>query len=93
MQKTNKKINCSCFEIFIFVFSEEKGIPVDSGSSSTASSSSVSINPLTGGPFSANYQTLLKKRVLLPVFEYRADFMRLLADHQCIVLVGGNKIH
>lgn len=24
----------------------------------------------------------------MPVFEYRADFMRLMNDHQCIVLVG-----
>lgn len=47
-----------------------------------------SVNPLTGALYSANYHALYKKRVLLPVFEYRADFMRLLAEHQCIVLVG-----
>lgn len=39
-------------------------------------------------PFSQRYHTLYRKRVTLPVFEYRADFMRLLAEHQCIVLVG-----
>lgn len=73
-----------------FNYREEKGIPIDFGSSaSSSSSSSASINPLTGMPYSANYQNLLKKRILLPVFEYRADFMRLLAEHQCIVLVGG----
>lgn len=38
--------------------------------------------------YTPNYHNLLKKRVLLPVFEYRSDFMRLLAEHQCIVLVG-----
>lgn len=39
-------------------------------------------------PYSQRYHTLYRKRVTLPVFEYRADFMRLLAEHQCIVLVG-----
>ncbi|XP_070500326.1 putative pre-mRNA-splicing factor ATP-dependent RNA helicase PRP1 [Chironomus tepperi] len=66
---------------------EEKGIPVNlpnTGQTATAGT----VNPLNGALYSANYQTLLKKRVLLPVFEYRTDFMRLLAEHQCIVLVG-----
>lgn len=46
------------------------------------------MNPLTGQVYSVNYQNLLRKRITLPVFEYRSDFMRLLAEHQCIVLVG-----
>lgn len=45
-------------------------------------------NSLTGMPYSQRYHTLYRKRVTLPVFEYRADFMRLLAENQCIVLVG-----
>lgn len=45
-------------------------------------------NPLNGMPFSQRYHTLYRKRITLPVFEYRADFMRLLAENQCIVLVG-----
>lgn len=58
------------------------------GTSSAVATVGASINPLTGALYSANYHALLKKRVLLPVFEYRSDFMRLLAEHQCIVLVG-----
>ncbi|EDV59701.1 putative pre-mRNA-splicing factor ATP-dependent RNA helicase PRP1 isoform X1 [Drosophila erecta] len=46
------------------------------------------INPLTKAPYSQRYQNLYKKRIALPVFEYQADFMRLLSQHQCIVLVG-----
>ncbi|XP_017079212.1 putative pre-mRNA-splicing factor ATP-dependent RNA helicase PRP1 isoform X1 [Drosophila eugracilis] len=46
------------------------------------------INPLTKRPYSPRYQNLYKKRISLPVFEYQADFMRLLSQHQCIVLVG-----
>ncbi|KAH8331351.1 hypothetical protein KR074_001600, partial [Drosophila pseudoananassae] len=46
------------------------------------------INPLTNKPYSVRYQNLYKKRITLPVFEYQADFMRLLSQHQCIVLVG-----
>ncbi|XP_020815190.1 pre-mRNA-splicing factor ATP-dependent RNA helicase DHX15 isoform X2 [Drosophila serrata] len=46
------------------------------------------MNPLTNKPYSQRYQNLYKKRISLPVFEYQADFMRLLSQHQCIVLVG-----
>lgn len=46
------------------------------------------MNPFTMKPYSTRYQTLYKKRITLPVFEYQADFMRLLSQHQCIVLVG-----
>ncbi|TDG44652.1 hypothetical protein AWZ03_008887 [Drosophila navojoa] len=46
------------------------------------------MNPFTMKPYSARYQNLYKKRITLPVFEYQADFMRLLSQHQCIVLVG-----
>lgn len=79
---------------------EEKGIPVDGGATTssgyatqhstagTAVASANSTNPLNGQPYSQRYQALYKKRILLPVFEYRADFMRLLAENQCIVLVG-----
>jgi len=34
------------------------------------------------------FSNLYKKRIALPVFEYQADFMRLLSQHQCIVLVA-----
>ncbi|XP_055318372.1 putative pre-mRNA-splicing factor ATP-dependent RNA helicase PRP1 [Sitodiplosis mosellana] len=47
-----------------------------------------SVNPLNNQPYSQRYYTLYRKRITLPVFEYRADFMRLLAENQCIVLVG-----
>jgi pre-mRNA-splicing factor ATP-dependent RNA helicase DHX15/PRP43 len=46
------------------------------------------LNPFTGVPYTAHYHNLHRRRLLLPVFEYRSDFMRLLAEHQCIVLVG-----
>lgn len=105
----------SCFNLpfvinftFVVHFSEEKGIPVDTGSgpASSAQSSTTSnllqgsagttattarqnsVNPLNNQPYSQRYYTLYRKRITLPVFEYRADFMRLLAENQCIVLVG-----
>lgn len=46
------------------------------------------VNPLNQVPYSQRYFTLYRKRITLPVFEYRSDFMRLLAENQCIVLVG-----
>jgi HrpA-like RNA helicase len=68
----------------------EKGLPVDEPASSSSAMNLApgSINPLNGTIYSANYHALLKKRVLLPVFDHREEFMRLLAEHQCIVLVG-----
>lgn len=58
------------------------------GSSSNSTATPGTVNPLNGSLYTQNYHKLLTKRVLLPVFEYRSDFMRLLAEHQCIVLVG-----
>lgn len=75
---------------------EEKGM-FDSGastsgsnslSSSGAAASNDKVNHLNGVPYTQNYFNLYKKRILLPVFEYRTDFMRLLSENQCIVLVG-----
>lgn len=54
----------------------------------TAPVSNSSLNPYTGLPYTNKYNELYRKRITLPVFEYRADFMRLLAENQCIVLVG-----
>lgn len=34
------------------------------------------------------YFELHKKRIQLPVFEYKDEFMSLLKNNQCIVLVG-----
>lgn len=65
------------------------------GSSSTATLNSRAailaentVNVFTGQMYSNKYHALYQKRITLPVFEYRKDFMRLLAENQCIVLVG-----
>ncbi|KAL1394254.1 hypothetical protein pipiens_003090 [Culex pipiens pipiens] len=68
--------------------SSKSGGSGSSGSGGSAGSSSGKMNPLNGIPYTQNYYNLYKKRITLPVFEYRADFMRLLSEHQCIVLVG-----
>lgn len=49
---------------------------------------STSINPYTRLPHTQRYHEFYKKRITLPVFEYREEFMKLLATNQCIVLVG-----
>ncbi|KAF9819356.1 hypothetical protein SFRURICE_001558 [Spodoptera frugiperda] len=46
------------------------------------------VNPFTGLPHSQRYHELLRRRLGLPVWEYKNDFMRLLNTHQCVVLVG-----
>ena len=46
------------------------------------------VNPHTGAPYSSRYWSILKARRRLPVYEHQAAFVSLLAQHQCIVLVG-----
>ncbi|VVC86833.1 unnamed protein product [Leptidea sinapis] len=46
------------------------------------------ISHYTGLPHSTRYHELLRRRLGLPVWEYKNDFMRLLNTHQCVVLVG-----
>lgn len=58
------------------------------GNQLSTTSRANTVNPLTTRVYTQKYHTLYRKRILLPVFEYRSDFMRLLAENQCIVLVG-----
>lgn len=46
------------------------------------------INPFNQKPFSDRFQQILKKRLTLPVWEYRDEFIQLTSSNQCIVLVG-----
>ena len=50
--------------------------------------SNLKINPFTQKPFTEKFHGILKKRLMLPVWEYRDDFIDLTSKHQCIVLVG-----
>ncbi|XP_057662681.1 putative pre-mRNA-splicing factor ATP-dependent RNA helicase PRP1 [Diorhabda carinulata] len=47
-----------------------------------------SSNPYTGLPYSRKYYELLQKRTRLPIFEHKEYFMKLINEHQCIVVVG-----
>jgi len=66
---------------------DEKSLPLPTGIIPKVNLGQ-SVNPYTGLPYTQRYHELFRKRIGLPVFEYRDDFMRLLAEHQCIVLVG-----
>ncbi|KJE97776.1 pre-mRNA-splicing factor ATP-dependent RNA helicase, variant [Capsaspora owczarzaki ATCC 30864] len=46
------------------------------------------INPLTKRVFSEKYKKILEKRLKLPVWEYRQQFIRLFNENQIMVLVG-----
>ncbi|XP_065653501.1 putative pre-mRNA-splicing factor ATP-dependent RNA helicase PRP1 [Hydra vulgaris] len=46
------------------------------------------INPFTQKPFSERFYAILKRRLQLPVWEYRDDFLKITKENQCIVLVG-----
>ncbi|KAI0981493.1 hypothetical protein GJ496_000953 [Pomphorhynchus laevis] len=47
-----------------------------------------SINPYTSTPYSVKYFDILKKRMQLPVWEYKIALMTSLARNQVVVLVG-----
>ncbi|XP_037504852.1 putative pre-mRNA-splicing factor ATP-dependent RNA helicase PRP1 [Rhipicephalus sanguineus] len=46
------------------------------------------LNALTGLPYSNRYYELFRKRIALPVWEYRDKFFEYLNKHQILVLVG-----
>jgi pre-mRNA-splicing factor ATP-dependent RNA helicase DHX15/PRP43 len=48
----------------------------------------VSINPYTGVPYTNRYHEVLKKRMTLPVWEYKEKFIEIVSKNQCFVLVG-----
>ena len=62
--------------------------PSTSASSSSSTSAAAAVNPVTGRPLSANYHRLLATRQTLPVHSFRADFTRMLKEHQMMILVG-----
>lgn len=48
----------------------------------------VDMNPLTGLPYSSRFHEVLEKRRRLPAWEARKDFLRLIKQHQVVLLVG-----
>ena len=46
------------------------------------------MNPYTGRPFSDRYFDILRKRIELPVWEYRENFFNTFKDNKVFVLVG-----
>jgi len=46
------------------------------------------MNPLTNLPYTAKYKEILKKRLNLPVWDYKEKFEKLMQDNQTLVLVG-----
>lgn len=53
-----------------------------------AKAAPVPLNPLTQAPYTQRYYDILRKRLGLPVWEYKEKFMKLLETHQTLVLVG-----
>jgi pre-mRNA-splicing factor ATP-dependent RNA helicase DHX15/PRP43 len=47
-----------------------------------------SVNPHTGQAYSQKFYDIFEKRVTLPVFEFRDEFLRVVAENQTLVLVG-----
>jgi len=52
------------------------------------SAANPAMNPLSGKPYSANYYKILEKRVTLPVYEFKDQFQKCVAENQIVVLVG-----
>lgn len=50
--------------------------------------STSNLNPLTNQTYSAKYYDILRKRLQLPVWEYKKVFMETLQSNKVTVLVG-----
>ncbi|XP_053203203.1 putative pre-mRNA-splicing factor ATP-dependent RNA helicase PRP1 isoform X2 [Panonychus citri] len=55
---------------------------------STSSTKTAGINPLNKLPYSQKYYEIFRKRIQLPVWEYKQKFFDLLDKNQILVLVG-----
>lgn len=64
--------------------------PTSSGSlhPSASDPTLAQVNPWTGRPYTQRFKDILTKRVTLPVYQQRQDFIEMLKTHQSIVLVG-----
>jgi len=51
-------------------------------------SKATNTNPFTQLPYTKKYHTLLDKRMQLPVWDHKQQFMKLITEHQVVVLVG-----
>ena len=60
------------------------------GAAAAAASSSASnkTSMLTGKPYSSNYWRIFETRKTLPVYAQRQEFSNMLANTQCMILVG-----
>ena len=83
------------YQKVIFIFSRmskrknDEVVPADDdGPRKIVEPKQVLLNPYTGQPYTPRYYDLLKRRLGLPVWEYKNKFMELLHRHQVICLVG-----
>jgi len=67
---------------------ESSIVPVEEKSRKIVEPKQVLLNPYTGQPYTPRYYDLLKRRLGLPVWEYKNKFMELIHRHQVICLVG-----
>ena len=76
--------------VFILIYSANPNpmIPVTLQVIASLPKAQVSINPYTGVPYTTRYHEVLKKRMTLPVWEYKDKFIEILTKNQCFVLVG-----
>lgn len=46
------------------------------------------INPWTGNPYSTKYQSILQKRLQLPVYKFQSQLLEAVSNNQCVVIEG-----
>jgi pre-mRNA-splicing factor ATP-dependent RNA helicase DHX15/PRP43 len=56
--------------------------------SSSAAEGNASVSQWTGRPFSARYYEILKKRQMLPVYEFRDELIEKVSNNQVIIVEG-----
>ena len=72
----------------IFRVADVKAGGATSGATPVVLAKAQTTNPYTGQPHTQKYYEIFRKRVGLPVWEYREQFFDLLSKNQVLVLVG-----
>lgn len=72
---------------------ESSIVPVEEKSRKIVEPKQVLLNPYTGQPYTPRYYDLLKRRLGLPVWEYKNKFMELIHRHQvgqarCVLFIN-----
>ncbi|OEL31910.1 putative pre-mRNA-splicing factor ATP-dependent RNA helicase DEAH2 [Dichanthelium oligosanthes] len=86
---TERKRKVSLFDVVDETsVSAKLGRAATNGAAAAAAGANPTVNRWNGRPYSARYFEILEKRLTLPVWQQKDEFLRALRDNQTLILVG-----